>query len=479
MIRSRSLTAFGLSLAVSLATGCDGGGEAGAPAASGNTDGISSPAAPRGIAPDTIETRAEPDRRVLILALDGATWPVLDPLIAAGRMPTLERLIASGVTADLRTLEPTVSPAIWTTISTGFRPRDHGILGFDGVPGATMKTLPNSRMRQRKAYWEILSDFGFRTGTIGWWATWPADPLGEGSFLLSDRVPYTRMEAAVRRTSIATDDAWPPEILDEVASLVERPDEISPEVVREFLGMDSVEMKRELLDAEYRMGSPLPEFKFVYQSDYSTRSMALDALRRRPVDVASVYFTGIDTVCHLFWHFTWPEGFEAWDVPPADRERWSGVIPAYCERVDEWMGEILAAAGEDVTVLVVSDHGFGSTGNLPWSGGHGRLTPGAPIAPAGILVMSGPGIAEGPRRLDRAHVLDFAPTLLHLMGLPAGADMPGRVLVEALAAGEGEELPRVESHEKIGTLRRASDVPVDPGGDAERMERLRALGYIE
>ncbi|MCP3858085.1 MAG: hypothetical protein GY704_00390, partial [Phycisphaeraceae bacterium] len=95
--------------------------------------------------------------------------------------------------------------------------------------------------------------------------------------------------------------------------------------------------------------------------------------------------------------------------------------------MDDYLGELLDVAGEGTTVIVVSDHGFGPTGNLPWSGGHGRLTPGAPIAPPGILVLSGPGIAAGPRRLERAHVLDVAPTLLHLLGIPAGEDMIGQV----------------------------------------------------
>ena len=49
------------------------------------------------------------------------------------------------------------------------------------------------------------------------------------------------------------------------------------------------------------------------------------------------------------------------------------------------------------------------------------------------------------------------------------------VELSAMAA----ELPRVPSHEEIGTIRRPGVVPVDETGDAERMERLRALGYIE
>ena len=417
--------------------------------------------------------------RILVLALDGATWKVCDPLLAAGKLPNLARLVARGVRADLVTLEPTVSPAIWTTIATGFLPDRHGITGFDGVPGQTMTTLPNSRMRRVKAYWEILRDAGLTSGTLGWWATWPADRLGDGSFLVSDRVPYTRMEAAVRRATLTPEDAWPPELLEEVAPLVERPNDLDPAVAEEFLGFDRGMMERMLLGVDYKMGSYLPEFKFVYQSDRSTLRMALHLLAQRRVDVASVYFTGIDTVSHLYWHFTYPKEFPGQEIRPEDIARYGRVIPLYYERIDEYLGQLMAAAGEDATVVVVSDHGFGGTGRLPWSGGHGRLTPGAPIAPVGMLVMAGPGIRADGARLERAHVLDIVPTMLELLGLPAGADMLGSVLTEALVPGTPEPLPRIESWEQVGLLRDVGEVPAEPAADAERMDRLRALGYIQ
>ena len=55
----------------------------------------------------------------------------------------------------------------------------------------------------------------------------------------------------------------------------------------------------------------------------------------------------------------------------------------------------------------------------------------------------------------------------------------GMVLTEALAPGTPPVLPRVASHETIGTPWDPGEIPVDPSGDAERAERLRRLGYIE
>jgi hypothetical protein len=273
-------------------------------------------------------------------------------------------------------------------------------------------------------------------------------------------------------------DTEPSTLLAEIEGSVERPNDIAPAAVERFLQLSGDEMQSQLIDTKYKMGRYLPEFKFVYQSDRSTWKIARDLLVRRPVDVTAVYFTGIDTVSHLYWHFTFPEEFPRFRFKQDKLSQFMAVIPRYYELMDEYLADLMERSGQGTTVMVLSDHGFGGTGNMPWSGGHGRLTPGAPIAPPGILILAGPGTAGDGRRLERAHVLDIAPTLLALMGLPAGSDMPGRVLDEALADGV-EIPPRIPSWEEVGPRRLDAVEAVDPRGDADRMERLRALGYIE
>ena len=431
------------------------------------------------------ETRRGPPpaSRVLILALDAATWSVADPLLAAVRMPNLAGLIERGVRAPLATLEPTVSPAIWTTVATGKRPADHGILGFDGVPGMTMKTLPNTSMRRTKAFWNILPDWDTIVWVVGWWVTWPADPVPAPGYIVSDRFAYTRMEAAVHAEALSLEDVYPPELLEELLPLVERPNQMDPQAARFMLAMSDEDLEDLVYGADYSMGGLFTEFKYAYQSDRSSVRMTLQLMRERPVDVTAVYLTSIDTVSHLFWHFTYPEAYRRFNIPEALNDQFREVIPKTYELADAYLGQLLEASGPGTTVLVVSDHGFLATGELPWSGGHVNLRPGAP--PPGIFVAAGPGtayLAAGGRRLvpndsEHLHVLDILPLLLALRGVPAGEDMPGTAPAWVLAGGLASR-NRVASHDALGTPWSPGRLARDPQGDRERLERLRSLGYM-
>jgi predicted AlkP superfamily phosphohydrolase/phosphomutase len=55
----------------------------------------------------------------------------------------------------------------------------------------------------------------------------------------------------------------------------------------------------------------------------------------------------------------------------------------------------------------------------------------------GIFLGRGPGVQPG-ARVEGARIIDLAPTVLHLLGVPVPADMDGRVLREIFAEGSAE-----------------------------------------
>ena len=52
-------------------------------------------------------------RKVLLIGWDAADWNVARPLVEAGKMPALKRLMDAGVSGNLATIRPVLSPMLW------------------------------------------------------------------------------------------------------------------------------------------------------------------------------------------------------------------------------------------------------------------------------------------------------------------------------------------------------------------------------
>src|SRR4029077_19643270 len=117
-------------------------------------------------------------KRVLLIGWDAADWKIISPLLDEGKMPALAKLIEHGCMGNLTTLNPSLSPVLWTSIVTGKWAWKHGIRGFiepvDVEPGVRPVT---STSRSCKALWNICHQAGMDTHAIGFWASHPAEPI--------------------------------------------------------------------------------------------------------------------------------------------------------------------------------------------------------------------------------------------------------------------------------------------------------------
>ena len=121
--------------------------------------------------------KAKPAARVLLVGIDGVEWSVARPLIQEGRLPHLRGLMERGSFGRLATMTPTLSPILWTTIATGRKPEEHGILGFTD---ADLRQYTSAQRRGR-AVWNIADEHELASEVFGWWITWPAEPRVIGS----------------------------------------------------------------------------------------------------------------------------------------------------------------------------------------------------------------------------------------------------------------------------------------------------------
>jgi predicted AlkP superfamily phosphohydrolase/phosphomutase len=389
--------------------------------------------------------------RVLLVGIDAATWDVIRPLMAAGRLPTLTSLVRAGWSATLESIEPTISPAIWTSIATGTRPAVHGITGFL-APGPDGRAIPvTSNVRRREPLWAIASRHARSVNVVGWYVTWPVEAVN--GVMVSDRfVDADRGELVGGGSQSLTPDrpgVYPAALGTELEKLFVRADRFIDPYEREF----------------HRV------FK-AYPVDATRTAIAERLMRERPADLTLVYLWGIDPIQHHFWKYYQPETWPGPPLPPADVELNRRKIPDYYEDTDAFLGRLLAAAGPRATVVVVSDHGAGPLltydASNPVSGDH---------RPEGIVVVAGNHVRHGGGE-RRASILDIAPTVLYLLGLPVGRDMEGRVLEEAIdPAFLAANPPQTVATHEVRT-REVQEAAVPTDADERIKERLKSLGYL-
>jgi predicted AlkP superfamily phosphohydrolase/phosphomutase len=87
----------------------------------------------------------------------------------------------------------------------------------------------------------------------------------------------------------------------------------------------------------------------------------------------------------------------------------------------------------------------------------------------GLLIVKGAGVRRG--TVDGARIVDLAPTILHLMGLPVPDDMDGKVLTSMLSIDRPVAYARAEAH-------REDEEGLSAEETAEVEDRLRSLGYL-
>ncbi|HLX46580.1 MAG TPA: alkaline phosphatase family protein [Bryobacteraceae bacterium] len=105
-------------------------------------------------------------RNILLVEVNEITWDLIDPLIAAGKLPTFARLKREGtwgtpVSVDL---PPQLDPWItWTTLYTGRTQNEHNVFFLQQPP----ESIKARRM------WEICADQGLSVGVYGSICSWP------------------------------------------------------------------------------------------------------------------------------------------------------------------------------------------------------------------------------------------------------------------------------------------------------------------
>ncbi len=435
--------------------------------------------------PDSIPTPN--DRKVLVIGWDAADWRAIRPLLEQGKMPNLQKMMDDGVSGNISTLTPVLSPMLWTSIATGKRPFKHGIHGFsEPTPdGKSIRPITNVS-RKVKAVWNILNQCGKTPIVVGWWPSHPAEPVD--GVMVSDWYQKSRpiRDPEVQRKIDAGERPAPGETGWSLEQWPMPPGTVHPprlmRNLQEFR-VHQIEVAEEDIGPFVPLGHKIDQEKDqrlqslakIIGEISSVHAAATALIQLEPWDFMAVYLDGIDHFCHGFMKYHPPRQKQ---VSDEDFEIYSGVVEAGYRLHDMMLGAMLQLAGEDATVILMSDHGFHPDHLRP------EQIPVEPAGPAiehrsyGIFVAKGPGIRKG-ETIAGASVLDLCPTVLSLYGLPVGRDMDGKPLVTIFE--ETPEVATIESWEEVpgDAGMHAPDARLDSVQSAEAMKQLVELGYIE
>ncbi|GAA0873303.1 hypothetical protein GCM10009117_24500 [Gangjinia marincola] len=404
-------------------------------------------------------------KKLLLIGWDAADWKIIGSLLKSGHMPALKSLIDRGVYGNMSTLNPPYSPMLWSTVATGKTPDKHGVLGFvEVMPDMSGVRSVTTNSRKSRAVWNILHNQGFTSNVVGWWPSYPAEPIN--GVVVSDKFQKVSADPK-KQTPIEPSTIHPQNMKDELKDLRMFPFEITKEHILPFFPLANK------IDQEKDKG--LKSFSKIMASNVSVHNAVTKLLRTTDWDFTAVYYDLIDHFCHSYMKFHPPK---LDGITSELFEIYKDAIYGAYRFQDMMLARKLELIDADTTVIVMSDHGFES--------GYKRILnmPSVQAAPAlehrqfGIFVAAGPGIKKN-EKVFGLGLVDIAPTILHHFGLAIGKDMDGKVLSEIY---KDRITPTfVDSWDKLkgdfGEIEKEEGSSVL--SDSEAMQQLIELGYID
>ena len=254
-------------------------------------------------------------KRLLIAALDGVPYSLLQKFAEDGTMPNTAAILRAGKAVPMNSTMPDVSAVAWSTFMTGKSPAEHGIFGFVDIDHRSYAfTFPNSYDNQAETFWDMLGRQGKRCAVLNLPSTYPAKPING---ILISGFPAVLLEKAV----------YPRSIVGKLQSAAYQ------------LDVDTNKAHHDLnafaADLFEVFGARVQVFRELWNME--------------PWDLFIGCITETDRLHHFFF-----------DAAYDDKHPHHKMFRRFYGRLDSLLGEMFSWCDNDTTMMIVSDHGFTS-----------------------------------------------------------------------------------------------------------------------
>lgn len=369
------------------------------------------------------------DSEVIVIGLRGVSWDILGPMIEMGVTPNLARFKIEGAVGVLRP-EAYFSLRSWMTLATGRKWEDHKITDYSMVvPSETQVVGKEEAFRvslndvESRTIWEIITTMDGVVGVYRWPVNWPGYDNNLGFLFPEWGCPDPDYVVP----------AW-------MSTMIKASRMMAKEDGRyRYMGQNL--MLQESGSSSYDPYQAPEKFRatdmMVISAWEQLQNSCIDVetLVRRYKKLNSAWFV-------LDWGEVLVDFIDFMNQDSIDvQKRYNHVMALMLGRIDECIGDI-KEQHPNAVIMVVSE--LGRPFGLAPKPGEEIIEEGID----GILLMHGQKVAAGVD-LGTVYNLDIVPTVLHLSGLPAGADMPGRVLTDALIPELSKVEERIPSYDTL------------------------------
>ena len=243
--------------------------------------------------------------RTLLVGIDAASSDIVNPLIEAGELPNLERIVEGGAAGPLESQLPPWTPSAWPSLYTGTNPGKHGAFSFLEYDGYDWDVI-DSRSVHELSLWDIADHHGLTSVVVNVPVTSPP-PTIDGALVPGFTAPDNP-------------PCHPEGLLDDIR-----------EAIGDYRVYAADEFAADADDASRRAE---------YADLVAMRGRAFRYLAERfDPDFGFLQFQQSDTVVHDY---------------PGDRDLLASVYRA----IDAEVGAVIDECDPE-TVIVASDHGIG------------------------------------------------------------------------------------------------------------------------